>query len=73
MSGHLVTLDDVWTIFENTDDPTLIRELKAPLVLAHAQTISAMGQWLIRLERAHGKSHGITKTYERGRRPRTTK
>jgi hypothetical protein len=73
VSGRLVTLDDVWTIFENADDPALIRELKAPLVLTHARTISAMGQWLTRLERAHGKSHGITKTYKRGRRPRTTK
>ena len=80
LPDHLNSLQDASTLkenihflFEDADDPELIRELKAPLVLIHARTLSTMGQWLVGLERAHAKSHGITTTYERGRRPRTTR
>lgn len=59
VSGPLASVEEAIKIMEIAEDPPLIRELKKPDVLKHAQTVLRLSQWLTRLEKDHGRRRGI--------------
>jgi hypothetical protein len=59
IGGPLESVEEVERIFQVSDDPGLIRELKRPGVLKQAQTVLRLARWLGRVEKVHAKRRGV--------------
>jgi len=71
ISGPLGSLTELLKVMQSTDDPGLIRELKRPAILKHAQTVVVLSQWLTRFEKIHSKRRGVIITKKRSPRMKT--
>lgn len=59
ITGPVPSLEEAIKIMVTAEDPPLIRELKRPEVLKHAETVISVSQWLRQLEKAHAKRRGF--------------
>ncbi len=59
IASPLESIKEVERMFQVSEDPRLIRELKRPDVLKHAQTVLRLARWLGRVEKVHAKRRGV--------------
>lgn len=59
ISGPVASMEEAIELLEISGDPPLIRELKKPEVLKHAQTVLGLARWLTRFEKAHTKQRRV--------------
>jgi len=71
VSGPLASVEDACNVIQTAEDPPLLRELREPNILQHAQTALRLSQWLNRIENAHGRRFGIVRNAKRLLKGRT--
>jgi hypothetical protein len=59
ISGPVASMKEAIGLMEISGDPPLIRELKKPEVLKHAQTVLGLARWLTRFEKVHAKQRRV--------------
>jgi hypothetical protein len=68
ITGAVPSIEDAFRHMADAEDPPLIRSLKRPEVLKHADTVANVSLWLRRLEKAHAKRRGTKVTTKKAPR-----
>ena len=66
VTGPVSSLKEAIKLMAAAEDPPLVRGLKRPEVLKHADTVSNVARWLTQLEKAHAKRRGIKISRKKG-------
>jgi hypothetical protein len=57
--GTVPSVEEAIKIMTAAEDPPLIRNLKRPEVLKHAETVLKVSRWLRQVQKAHAKRRGV--------------
>ena len=62
IAGSLGGIDEAIGILLSADDPLLIKELKSPTILVHAESVLKTARWMSRMQKGHNRKRGVVQT-----------